>query len=383
MVNQTTSIKEQVTISGQTIVLDSSLKRRRPRKDLSVASTVEKLYTNNKTLANTVNGKIKHNNYLTYLIYAYRHHLGYVFSPDILWHLITSQLSKYIFDNAEQFRGIFNGNKDGSKKEIKIGLHDLENMYLMCDKLVSGLKEEVFFDTSLFEGSFSTTTKESRLNNMVGLLESGSPYYDYVVMYACGFPKVQLQGEVSDFVKIQEKVNALKETFCPAQTIKKTNYRILGKMPTYVKDLSEFFDNTNNVINQIIANYVNPEAEFWKNILRTDRQTQRGYLDLKQQIAEERAKIKTDDDRMEEELLHDYVTGWISELSLNFGYNINTINQRIISKFDFTIKEHPELNGQYTLYSGIFSSNIVEDTLIPEFSHFAIPKQPKESDGIS
>ena len=374
--------KVKTDLPGTKVIIDPSLPERTPDKSLAVASTLPAIYDYDKgLLVKSINGEIKHNNYLTYLIYAYRYHLGYVFSPDILWHLIISQVSKYVVDNAEDFRGIYNGNQDGTKKTLEITMHNIQDMSGFCDKLISLLEEEVFFDVSMFDGDFSTTTKEARLNYMTGLLESGSPFYDYIMMFACGFPTVQLQGEVSDFVKIQDKIKKLKDTFGPLQNPEfhdkyDQGRKSIKKDGSYSKDLNTYFDQVHDLIGEIIDNYLNPKAEFWKGILRTDATTRRGYDDLTKDIEAHRSKLVTDDDFMAEELLHDYVTGWISKLNLNFGREIDTINQRLISKFDFKLlgTVPPMPSGMHTLYSGIFSSDIVDRTLVPEFGYFAVKK---------
>lgn len=397
-----TTTKEAV--KGITVDIDTTLEKRVPQRNLALDNTIAALYESPDNKLTAINGDIRHNNYLSYLIYAYRYHLGFVFSPDILWHIIISQVAKHIVDYKEVYREVFNGNSDGTKRDIKISISSFD-VTDFCNKFIGKLSGEVFFDVSLFDGDFTTTTPEAKMNYMVALLESGSPFYNYIAAWVCGFTKVKLLGEVEDFNKILDKIEKLKvfsdveDAFCKKieddeNSSYEDRYKKIPNGHQGNHRLSKFLSDAKKITGEIIENYKNPNPTFWGAILRTDKDKFRDgpyksvYRELRQPSSsylnqtirngekwEQREARKTKEqielETQSDELTHDYIDGWITKLQLNFGTKLNTLNKRLISKMEFTIVDNPAHNGTYSLYSGIFSSNINdEDILVPEFGYF-------------
>lgn len=264
--------------------------------------------------------KKKHKNYLNYLKYAWDTHLGIVITPDILWHMILSEIAGEIKSNPEEYRFLFTTSE--SKKNITIITFEMEDMPV--DKLISALREHVPSDMNKFLPTFSTSTEMSQLAFNLAFADMVSPYYAYY-MTLCGISKIKVLGTSEDYAKLVSSVFQLEELFAGKNT-----------MITYLKKVF-------NILSLISQNIDSKEddVEFWKSIFSIER-CGSGH--------------------------DDKIHGWITEFYQDpKGRNFPGDFSPMCGVIEY---EQTDTERKFKKYAGLFGSQIEEDYLVPEFSYF-------------
>lgn len=145
---------------------------------------------------------------------AYADHRPLSLSPDHLWQTILQGFAAHVRGNAEALRDRLvrhqgtkalsvraSGIVPGSPESDWAGVVERLAEAVAADTR-SGLPEELLSE-------FSTTGPAEGIAARVALLDAYSPYYDYVVVLACGIPWVELQGSAEDWRILERKVEAL------------------------------------------------------------------------------------------------------------------------------------------------------------------------------
>ena len=173
----------------------------------SIAEDFNKRITDEgkKTVRDCVYGTQRHENYLAYLRMAWSNHYGVVISPDIIWHLILSEVGTHIKDNSDYYKSLFTT----SENKIEITVPTADPQLIDLDLIIESLKKLVPIDINLFIPEFTTSTKSSSLAFMAAFADAMTPYYSYS-MYLCGIPKIKILGEKSDWDKISLNIGALR-----------------------------------------------------------------------------------------------------------------------------------------------------------------------------
>src|SRR3954454_20747154 len=154
------------------------------------------------------------------IFHAYNNHQHLRLTPDDIWLTVAQGVSQHINYNAEKFRYMF-VNHEG-KKEIGINAQDILNFRNsrlegdwpeVVNRLVVATDQAVekIDIKSLLECDFSTTTKNSLTASRIVLLDTVKAYFSYKFHFACGIPKVTLEGTLEDWTKLQEKVFKLRQ----------------------------------------------------------------------------------------------------------------------------------------------------------------------------
>jgi len=145
---------------------------------------------------------------------AFAHHYTVRMSPDDILMNIINQIAIHVSLNPEKYRGIF-VDHDG-KKQININSDDVKEknwgkiLKDFCDQIQKSVHEDVFENIL---ADFSTTTPLRNIISQVGLMNTVQEYFEYCVDTACGVPKVELEGDLEDWIKLLKKVDSLLSKF--------------------------------------------------------------------------------------------------------------------------------------------------------------------------
>ena len=145
---------------------------------------------------------------------AFSQHRHMILDPDTIWLTIERGLAIHITKNSEELRDKFVNFK--GKKFLKIrrdnfikgGKNDWEGCF---DEFSEKIGEHIGEKKDLIVGKFSTTQTLQRVASEIILMDAMSKYFDYGMQTLCSIPSVTLEGEVSDWESIRDKVSQFKE----------------------------------------------------------------------------------------------------------------------------------------------------------------------------
>lgn len=252
---------------------------------------------------------IHHNNYLEYLQFAWANHIGVTVDPTFLWYMTLSEVALTIRSNPEKYRSLFTTTDDS--REILV--QTLNPTVLPIDSIVQQLDQLVPIDTDAFFPDFSTKTDQYQLASQIMFCDAVSPYYNYS-MFCCGIPSYDICGHDDDWKLLFKKVIDLSV--------------LLGiQMPLVTATLERLTHQHNR-----------DSVEFWRSMFRLDRcgsghQTEVG--------------------------------GWITSLYHqvpelkyvgNFSSHVGAVKYTNVST-----------NKRYEMYSGLFCSDLINNTLVPKY----------------
>lgn len=157
---------------------------------------------------------VKPNNSLLHIAArAYSNHLELVLSPDDIWLTINMQISKYISYHGEKLRNKFVNHKGKKILEIKTfeknisDVNWLEMVHKFTDLIDNNIKDKKFI--KLMESNFSTTRYISSTISKVSIMKSMDKYFNYIVTFWCGTPRITLKGVKNDWLKILDKISKI------------------------------------------------------------------------------------------------------------------------------------------------------------------------------
>jgi len=270
---------------------------------------------NNITVRDCILGPHRHRNYLNYLQRAWGSHYGIVISPDIIWHILLSEMGVHIKNNSEFYRTLFTA----SDKKVEIVVPTADPQLIDLNLIVTELKKLVPTNIDLFLPEFTSTTASSSLAFMAVFADAMTPYYNYC-MYLCGIPKIKILGEKSDWEKIITNLTEMKV--------------LLNKN----KKNADYFDKVIEIVEKITGNYEMIDVEFLKNIFSLKRCGSGGQVEA---------------------------SGWATDLfmkkpQVRYVENYPTC----ISKVPYTLLETQQ---KFELCYGLFSSVEEDGFIIPDF----------------
>lgn len=180
---------------------------------------------------------------------AYNEHYPLKLSPDHVWIMITTSLSMFINNHAEEMRSIFVD--FAGKKELEVegtGTIMSANYDLLIDLISQKIEENTKDDIrSWLECNFTTTTRLARTVSKLVLMGAMKSYFSYCIRICCGLPKVILEGTVDDWKELNTRVERLGTWNIPVLT------------------------NWSKVLQYVLPNFVNAfngdiDKDFWNRI---------------------------------------------------------------------------------------------------------------------
>jgi hypothetical protein len=148
---------------------------------------------------------------------AFGLHQGIALDPAVLWYTVLSETGKFVGLNAELCAPIFGG-AAGGKRE----LHVRDDSVRMGDptfdwtetlmKYQPMLEKEIP-DSAGFFPAFTGLQRQEQLALLVGVMDCAQSFYKYTGSTMCGIPRVELQGEVTDWETLRNAIAGLGEKF--------------------------------------------------------------------------------------------------------------------------------------------------------------------------
>jgi hypothetical protein len=158
------------------------------------------------------------NGFVATLLDAYTQDRALVIRPDDVWLAILSQFNFFVNGRAELLRANFVVHE--GKQELVIvvaeeGISRYTADFADIARQMTGLVEKNIVDPTLrawATPNFTTTTVNDTTVSAVLLMATLKQYFKYIsVLCGCGIPRVTLEGEQSDWVKILDRLEKLKE----------------------------------------------------------------------------------------------------------------------------------------------------------------------------
>jgi len=155
--------------------------------------------------------------FLTGLFNAYKDHRPIVLSPDMIWLLISQGFARNIDNNREALRHKlvdFEGQKVLTviANDIKLGNpnSNWEALFSQFNQQISMFTGKKFVKN--LTADFSTTTPTTKIASEITLMDGMKSYFVYqVILIGCGIPRVTLEGTVSDWEKVLQKIKFIKQ----------------------------------------------------------------------------------------------------------------------------------------------------------------------------
>jgi len=157
---------------------------------------------------------------LSTVLDAYNNHFVLRTSPDDWWATIITTISLAIDDNAKkpQVRDFFVAHQGKKTLSVVVGPEvygvDYEWFFdQMAGKIRENIKVEGYVDQ--MEPDFTTTTGINKIVSQIMLMNSVQEYFAFSMVLGCGIPYVDMKGTREDWVKLGDKIKALRKTLTP------------------------------------------------------------------------------------------------------------------------------------------------------------------------
>lgn len=186
------------------------------------------------------------------LFQAYAEHRPYIFSPDMIWLLISQGFSQHVNNNSEKLRHHFvnfSGKLTLINQDNRLNINNPDAPWEeMFPGFIEKLRKEIGADLiNALEADFSTTTLVDKIASQITIMDSVKSYFQFIQFVAiCGIPEITLEGTTSDWKRIIEKVQKLRQ------------YDLDWWVEKLEPILQEFVNASENKINK----------EFWQNIFK-------------------------------------------------------------------------------------------------------------------
>ena len=150
------------------------------------------------------------------VVRAYAEHRPLVFSPDMIWVLISQGFARYVNAHSEELRYQI-VDHDGKMHLVVKSDKELLSEDADWEKMMSDFTAQIERNTKggigqTITADFSTTGVTERITSQITLMETLKDYFEYVVVYlACGIPTVTLTGTPQDWQKVLEKTKRLEK----------------------------------------------------------------------------------------------------------------------------------------------------------------------------
>ncbi|KAJ6619257.1 hypothetical protein B0H10DRAFT_2216952 [Mycena sp. CBHHK59/15] len=154
----------------------------------------------------------KTNGFVDTIISAYNQHHALVLRPDDVWIAILTQFNFYVNANAELLRANFVAHE--GKKELVVSTEAFGDFGKLAREMVDLIDKNIVDPTlrTWALPDFSTTTVNDTTVSSILLMATVKAYFEYVFCeICCGIPRVTLEGTKSDWEKILERLEKLKE----------------------------------------------------------------------------------------------------------------------------------------------------------------------------
>jgi hypothetical protein len=181
---------------------------------------------------------------------AFAQHRPLVLSPDAVWLTILSGVAQHVKLNAEALGPRLVRHK--AKRQLKVTLTESLALNPAATRdAVAGFRSAIADEigqgpAALLTCDFSTTSDVERAASEILLMDTYSPYFDFVVACVCGIPEITLLGEAEDWQAIRKRVDILAEL----------------ELGWWTSSLAPIFDKL------VAASEGKPDAKFFRDIYK-------------------------------------------------------------------------------------------------------------------
>lgn len=174
---------------------------------------------------------ITHAGFANYIYRCWQQEYGVLLRPDILWHLVISELASEIVDHPKEYKYLYSDTEEKQKITVNGG----GTGRIDLDGVISGLKDKIL--NKDFCEVIINTRFESQPDNFAKVMAitfaySATPYFDFETDL-CGIPHVEVTDSIDDWLKLYNNISKLKSHV--------TNDK-----------MQKYFDKVSPVINDII-----------------------------------------------------------------------------------------------------------------------------------
>jgi len=144
---------------------------------------------------------------------AFAEHRPLSLSPDMLWITIMQGVAQHVHNNPERLRKRLVSHQ--GKALIATAVSDFDpdspesDWQSLIDNLGEALKDNIGETYDQLMADFSTTGPLERTVCAITILDAYEAYFEYVVTCVCGIPSITLEGSVSDWRNLREKIEIL------------------------------------------------------------------------------------------------------------------------------------------------------------------------------
>lgn len=136
-----------------------------------------------------------HHGFFDYVRACWASHTGVVLTPDVVWQVLATEFGARTVANPDLYRDLYT---DSGEKKTLMVQGDVNQAGRFAVDTASALLDAAPTDLLYLLPDFSTSTGLSRAAASIALMETCSPYYDYM-MFACGLPAVMVVGTDDDW----------------------------------------------------------------------------------------------------------------------------------------------------------------------------------------
>ncbi|MBP6745589.1 DUF4419 domain-containing protein [bacterium] len=144
---------------------------------------------------------------------AFAEHRPLSLSPDMLWITIMQGVAQHVHNNPEGLRKRLVSHQ--GKMKIVLGVDEFNpdspesDWQGLIDGLGGLLKANIGETYDELMADFSTTGPLEKTVCAITILDAYEAYFEYVVYCVCGIPSITLEGTVSDWRSLREKIEIL------------------------------------------------------------------------------------------------------------------------------------------------------------------------------
>lgn len=147
---------------------------------------------------------------------AFFKHLPLRLSPDVVWHTILQGLSNHVNANPEALRSKFVAFQ--GKTTLVVSRPDFvkSSPFNNWPGVFPDFARQIEANThpglvELLKADFSTTCALSLIVSQIALMDTVKSYFEYTMSCGCGFPRIELTGNVSDWQHLRAKAEQLSQ----------------------------------------------------------------------------------------------------------------------------------------------------------------------------
>jgi len=117
---------------------------------------------------------------------------------------------------------------------------------------------------------FTTTTSIHKIVSQITLMTSVQEFFEYSVNTVCGIPAIEMKGTLEDWIKLREKIKALRKTLEPIEAEIGLKYGIDTLTDFFSDDYDpdEWWEKVELLAGKLVDTFNgNPDEDFWSRII--------------------------------------------------------------------------------------------------------------------